>query len=312
MQSAKIFVIIRNNKYLYITVHPLCVHAIKKLNIVIASDSEAIRYKNKIQTSTKTGYFANAQYDKNINKERKYNVLKKILFTVHSKQFTEAIAFTLAETLIVMGIIGVVAALTLPNLNSSTGDKEKVAKVKKVYSNLNDALGRAQAVYGPYSEWCSNFCIERKIARLSEFLKTSKICNVSDSCSLAVGTSGTSDTSPGGDISNYNGVILADGTVVVIPNNTGDIRIDIDGPNKGPNIAGKDVFEFGINDNGIITMTLNGKDTKYVEKSGSGYAANQAASWIINFGNMDYLKTTDGTTCPDGTKLTFGGNHSCK
>lgn len=41
------------------------------------------------------------------------------------------IAFTLAETLIVMGIIGVVAALTLPNLNSSTGDKEKVVKVKK-------------------------------------------------------------------------------------------------------------------------------------------------------------------------------------
>lgn len=28
------------------------------------------------------------------------------------------IAFTLAETLIVMGIIGVVAALTIPNLNS--------------------------------------------------------------------------------------------------------------------------------------------------------------------------------------------------
>lgn len=41
------------------------------------------------------------------------------------------IAFTLAETLIVMGIIGVVAALTIPNLNSSTADKEKVAKVKR-------------------------------------------------------------------------------------------------------------------------------------------------------------------------------------
>lgn len=40
-------------------------------------------------------------------------------------------AFTLAETLIVMGIIGVVAALTLPNLNDSTNNKEKVAKVKK-------------------------------------------------------------------------------------------------------------------------------------------------------------------------------------
>ena len=59
------------------------------------------------------------------------------------------IAFTLAETLIVMGIIGIVSALTLPNLNASTGEKEKVAKVKKIYQNLNDAYGRAQAVYGP-------------------------------------------------------------------------------------------------------------------------------------------------------------------
>ena len=52
-------------------------------------------------------------------------------------------AFTLAETLVVMGIIGIVSALTLPNLNSSTGEKEKVAKVKNLYSNLNDAYGRA-------------------------------------------------------------------------------------------------------------------------------------------------------------------------
>ena len=34
------------------------------------------------------------------------------------------LAFTLAEVLIVIGIIGVVAALTLPNLNHATGDKD--------------------------------------------------------------------------------------------------------------------------------------------------------------------------------------------
>ena len=32
--------------------------------------------------------------------------------------FKKSLAFTLAEILIVMGIIGVVAALTIPNLNS--------------------------------------------------------------------------------------------------------------------------------------------------------------------------------------------------
>lgn len=95
------------------------------------------------------------------------------------------IAFTLAETLIVMGIIGVVAALTIPNLNSSTADKEKVAKVKKIYQNLDDALGRAQAVYGPYDEWTLNITnttsINQRIGeRITEFMKVSKNCSTSN------------------------------------------------------------------------------------------------------------------------------------
>lgn len=70
-----------------------------------------------------------------------------------SKFVVKFCAFTLAETLIVMGIIGIVSALTLPNLNSSTGEKEKVAKVKKLYQNLTDAYGRMEAIYGPVNEW---------------------------------------------------------------------------------------------------------------------------------------------------------------
>ena len=91
-------------------------------------------------------------------------------------------AFTLAETLIVMGIIGVVAALTLPNLNSSTGEKEKVVKVKKIYQNLTDALGRAEAVYGPVDEWFQNDTTAaaqntRFMSRMTEFMKISKDCS---------------------------------------------------------------------------------------------------------------------------------------
>ncbi|MBR1942838.1 type II secretion system protein, partial [bacterium] len=96
-------------------------------------------------------------------------------------------AFTLAETLIVMGIIGVVVALTLPNLNSSTGDKEKVAKVKKIYSNLEDAYGRATAVYGPFDEWFKNDTTGEQInkrfgERMTEFMKVSKTCGTGDGC----------------------------------------------------------------------------------------------------------------------------------
>ena len=113
--------------------------------------------------------------------------------------FRKAFAFTLAETLIVMGIIGVVAALTIPNLNSSTADKEKVAKVMKVYSNLKDAFGRAEAVYGSVDEWFSGDAnataqATRAGERLSEFLKVSKNCGVT-----------TNEKCP-------NGKIILDGT----------------------------------------------------------------------------------------------------
>lgn len=66
-------------------------------------------------------------------KERKGELMDKLSI----KRF---FAFTLAETLIVMGIIGVVAALTIPNLNSSTADKEKVAKLKKYIQTLKMQL----------------------------------------------------------------------------------------------------------------------------------------------------------------------------
>ena len=60
-------------------------------------------------------------------------------------------AFTLAEILIVIGVIGIVAAMTIPNLILSVEDKETVARVKKIYSNLSDAYGRSVAKYGPIS-----------------------------------------------------------------------------------------------------------------------------------------------------------------
>ena len=51
-------------------------------------------------------------------------------------------AFTLAEVLTVIGIIGVVATLTLPNLKDSSDEQVNVSKAKKVYSELGIAWDR--------------------------------------------------------------------------------------------------------------------------------------------------------------------------
>ena len=54
------------------------------------------------------------------------------------KQFTK-MAFTLAETLIVIGIIGVVAALTIPNTISDGKDRQYITKLAKFNTTLESA-----------------------------------------------------------------------------------------------------------------------------------------------------------------------------
>ena len=221
------------------------------------------------------------------------------------------LAFTLAETLIVMGIIGVVAALTLPNLNSSTGEKEKVVKLQKIYSNLQDAFGRATAIYGPTDEWCSGLndanCSKKFFERLTEFMKYSKQCTISDNCSLLMETSGLS----GGHIIRH-GVILADGTAVDIygySNGEAYIWIDIDGLNKGANKACFDCFQFHYKNEKCY---ISGKTRARGDYPNINYSC-ECTAWVLDFGNMDYLKVDSSGKCPDGkTILNWTTNTTCK
>ena len=194
----------------------------------------------------------------------------------------KTIAFTLAETLIVMGIIGIVSALTLPNLNASTGEKEKVAKVKKLYQNLDDAYGRATAVYGPINEWFLNDTTEtaqktRFMERMTEFMKVSKKVNSTT-------------------------YILADGTEIstyYFSQSEGyNIRIDIDGPNKGKNRDGVDGFYFRImpNNNTLEPRYYANLLTSCPEGDG-------CTKWVIEYDNMDYLKLNSQGKCPNGKVL---------
>lgn len=57
-------------------------------------------------------------------------------------------AFTLAEVLITLGIIGVVAAMTMPTLLNKTRNKELHTAFLKTYSELNQVAGLFKADYG--------------------------------------------------------------------------------------------------------------------------------------------------------------------
>ena len=235
-------------------------------------------------------------------------------------------AFTLAETLIVIGIIGVVAALTLPNLNHATGDKEKVTKVKKIYSALTDAIDRAQVVYGDFDTWFNDgcdsaTCSERFAKRVTEFMKISKDCGFDEGCFsnapllLHYGTEQGDADGYFDDMYRHNAymVTTSDGMSLAFrsftPGNFAyfKINIDIDGPNKGKNQEGNDIFDFSIY---IDKENYWGADVNLLypsscphSRSGNNVGNNETA-WVIENGNLDYLR------CPD--ELNWETQTSCK
>lgn len=245
--------------------------------------------------------------------------------------FERFLAFTLAETLIVMGIIGIVSALTLPNLNSSTGEKEKVAKLKKIYQNLNDAVGRSAAIYGPFDETGNaggNFA-QTWGDRLTEFMKVSKNCGISTnqgcfSNGKAVTHFKDIKSSSEDSLDSSNLVykfVLADGTsvglwAVIIP----VVYVNLDGPNKLP-VLGKNTFVFFYESKGYgnykdeIVTKLSLEDTSdedLLKNCLSKDGGMGCTDWVIRNENLDYLKADENGKCSNGKVLNFTTNTTCK
>ena len=97
------------------------------------------------------------------------------------------VAFTLAEVLITLGIIGVVAAMTLPTLINNYQDKMTVTKLKRANSVLNQAFMLAVEKYGYINDWCdattengmlinTESCSKLVADRIAEFLPVVKRC----------------------------------------------------------------------------------------------------------------------------------------
>ena len=63
------------------------------------------------------------------------------------------LGFTLAEVLITLGVIGVIAALTIPALISKYNETVTIIALKKTYSELAQAIKMSEAVNGDLREW---------------------------------------------------------------------------------------------------------------------------------------------------------------
>lgn len=183
------------------------------------------------------------------------------------------LGFTLAEVLITLGIIGVVAALTLPTLISKYQKQvyyNQFLKAVSVLENagklyINDYCGgdASNCYFGIYSSYGTpNPDFYKDFSKYFKVIKEFNSTNYEDVCSgytklpISQNLDGSnrdfnactdaysySGINPGG---NY-GFITVDGMMfnlwsTLVPADGG--LVDINGPDKGPNIFGRDVFNF--------------------------------------------------------------------
>ena len=192
-------------------------------------------------------------------------------------------AFTLAGVLITLGIIGVVAVITLPAVINNSRNKQLEAGLKRAYSVTSQALDMYQAETGErYTlENAEKYTLK---PILMKYLKTVEDCGfgankVNESC---IPNTGNSNYDPDNNkarasYKTYNGkkeininffddgqFVMNDGSLVLLENEITTrayISIDVNGYNKNPNRLGHDLFMFQIDDKGkLLPMGVKGTD----------------------------------------------------
>lgn len=218
-------------------------------------------------------------------------------------------AFTLAEVLITLGIIGIVAAMTMPMLLAKWNEAATVSKVKKFYSTMSNAMIRIVDENGTLDTWdyqnpsdTVNSTPNSQMMgdKFAPHLKVLKNCGLQSNCMLVV------------DYRHMNGVvwrtysnyrdrfyyklILNDGSHLIIKsqgkeckmnhggyrNTCGYILYDVNG-GKEPNMMGKDLFVFEILKNSIVPARYDNGTCSPVTTGDTG------ACYIMLHGNMNYL-----------------------
>ena len=220
--------------------------------------------------------------------------------------------FTLAEVLITLGIIGVVAAMTMPSLIQNHKEKETVVKLKKINSTLQNAYNlMRQEEFGGTITSMQDFGTNNEfVDTFTKYLKVQKVCHVGEvadcfdtKTSYKTFTNGIAESLY---TSQSTVFVLNDGTVVIlsplyISSTYVQLFVDLNGKNP-PNALGKDVFSFLMNTQklyprGNISPGLS-SDAKYdanyyCMKSGwSSHSHNGlgCTAWVIYMENMDYLR----------------------
>lgn len=136
-------------------------------------------------------------------------------------------AFTLAEVLVTLGIIGVVAALTMPTLIANYRERVFVVSAKKNYSVLSNAVNKWNANNGTIGDatlfWLVNDSNYSALQELAKELNVVQICDSSEIVKCGgrytvlqykKANDGNGNTAQENWIASFPRLVLSDGTFV--------------------------------------------------------------------------------------------------
>ena len=236
-------------------------------------------------------------------------------------------AFTLAETLTILAILGVLATIMITNLVNSIQDSIEITQIKKAYSMISNAFSMAIVENGPLKTWNWPEPTARKSIKntvflsekLSEYLPVQRFCGNTTGC-FNYGYGSThkfktlNDFNGGSELHTDNPNLYT--SKMILKNNMRiafamgypdftnqwdyyHMKIDINGP-IGPNRYGYDVFHIFYNSNGLLSFN------SYVAKQASfcnkySIAPSNTTStpsldgvsciyWVIKHNNMNYKR----------------------
>lgn len=198
-------------------------------------------------------------------------------------------AFTLAEVLITLGIIGIVATMTITVLVPKIQDMQFKEAAKKAYSAAALVVLQMRQDYGTLASFSTTGNSFKSF--FTDYFKVMQDCG-QRTCVPYSGTSGVYKTLHGDPAQTYwmgNGQFVTnDGMFWGIWNNGSSsiyIVVDVNGYQAPPNVYGRDVFSFQVV-NDVVLLPMGAKSTDY---SASGLCSRVYSDVSQGLSCMEYV-----------------------